>query len=351
MTHAVVIKWLKQPGERVAAGDLVVEIETDKATTELESEVDGVLGAHLHAEDDEVPVGETLVEILEDGATADLDGEGVHGQVAHDSAAAVESASAQGEIPAVSDTEHVLGPASAGPRERHRQTPRARRLAREQAAASQVASGPEASNGHRTLIAGKTTEAWQSIPHFSVTGEIDAEPLRTQLAQARKSYGRELTYTDLLLRAVAQALRDAEWAAEPAVGLAVATPRGVANPVLRDVLSLPFDELAQQRAALVERARAGRLTRDDIGSAATTLSNLGSSVVDHFTGIITPGQQSLITVGAIRERPVVTDGAVRACLTMFATVVVDHRALDGADAATLLGHLSEGLNQSERIAH
>ncbi len=121
---------------------------------------------------------------------------------------------------------------------------------------------------------------------------------------ARVRFGTQITITDLLLRAVALALPGEQ----PAdVALAVATPRGVLNPVIPDVRAHDLPALAELRAAAVQRARDGRLNAADVAPAATTLSNLGTAGVDHFTGIVTPGQTTLLTLGTIAPR-VVADG-------------------------------------------
>ncbi|MDX6599456.1 MAG: hypothetical protein QOE87_3343 [Gaiellales bacterium] len=327
MTEATVVEWLKRPGETVAADEPIVEIETDKASTELESPRPGTLGAHLAAAGDVVGVGTVIVRVLEAGET----------EPAAATAAAIDvpQAVAGGEAPAATAPEPD---APAGGEPRYRLSPRARRIAAEQAAAEAAAPAAPADaqpDGFRRLIAATTLEAWQTIPHFAVTRTIAAEPLSGALAQARVRSEVRITITDLLLRALAHAL--AATGEDGDVALAVATSRGVVNPVLANVLAVPLPELARDRAAAVERARAGRLAPQDLGAATTTLSNLGTAEVDHFTGIVTPGQRTLLTVGAIAARPVVRNGSLAVGMTFQTTINADHRVLDGSDAAALLG--------------
>ncbi len=258
----------------------------------------------------------------------------------------------------------------------HRLTPRARRLAREHgipyeavggggragdvlalvasggprpagAAAVPVAgNGAPAPGGYRDLIARKVTEAWQTIPHFSVTREIDADELLA-FASWSKREGLPVTVTDLLLISLAKAVATPEQPA-PAIGLAVATERGVLIPVISDVAQLGLAALAAERAQAVERARSGRLAASDLSAApVSTLSNLGSFGVDQFTGVIAAGQATLLTVGRIRDRVVVRGRALEARPTLFATLNVDHRALDGSDAAQLLDRFAAAVERPE----
>lgn len=316
MTEATVLEWLKQPGDLVEAGEGVVEIETDKATTALESTVAGRLGAQLVPAGETVAVGTVVVRVLE--------GDEVEGD------APVAAAPAT-----VVEAEPAVVEPAAKEQPPHRLSPRERRLA-----AARAAAQPEPTDRFRELIASKTLEAWQTIPHFALTRELDAEPLLAVHAGARVRFGDQITITDLLLRALAKAL-PADQRAD--IALAVATPRGVLNPVIPDVLAHDLPALAEVRAAAVQRARDGRLDATDVAPATTTLSNLGTAGVDSFTGVITPGQQTLLTLGTIAPRVVARDGAVVVRRTLHATLNADHRTLDGADAAALLRAFADAL--------
>jgi pyruvate dehydrogenase E2 component (dihydrolipoamide acetyltransferase) len=207
-------------------------------------------------------------------------------------------------------------------------------------------NGASAHGDYRELIARKVTEAWQTIPHFAVTREVDADELLAFAAWSKRE-GLPVTVTDLLLIALARGVATPEVPA-PAIGLAVATERGVLIPVIRDVSELGLAGLASERARAVERARAGRLEASDLAAApASTLSNLGSFGVDQFTGVIAAGQATLLTVGRIRDRVVVRGRALEARPTLFATLNVDHRALDGSDAAKLLDRFATAVERPE----
>jgi pyruvate dehydrogenase E2 component (dihydrolipoamide acetyltransferase) len=337
MTEALLLKWLKQPGDEIAKGDPVVEIETDKATMELESPADGQLGPHLFEPGAIVPVGTVIVTI------------GVGGEKTEEQPAVPSKGGSETEpLPPVSGapTRGASRRATAS-RRPHTLSPRARRLAQERGEAiPRVDEETLRIDRFRDVIAAKVSKAWREIPHFAVTREIDAERMLAALDVLRAQGGQQpvSTVTDLLLRALALALQECDQG-EGHVGLAVATPFGVVNPVVWNVLALDPAALARERAAAVERARAGRLTPEDIETVPpSTLSNLGAFGIDHFTGLIALGQTSLLTVGRAMPR-VVADGERRISVrtTFHATLNSDHRMIDGAEAARLLAAFAQAV--------
>jgi pyruvate dehydrogenase E2 component (dihydrolipoamide acetyltransferase) len=227
----------------------------------------------------------------------------------------------------------AAAPDSSTARRPHDTSPRARRLARERGSATADRPGR-----FRELIAAKVAESWREIPHFAVTREVDAEPMISALAAMRAANVEPVpTMTDLMLRALALALRE-RGDRDGHVGLAVATQDGVVIPVVRNVLALDAPSLASARVAAVERAKTRRLSVEDLETTPpSTLSNLGPFGIDHFTGIVAHGQTSLLTVGRAVPR-VVADGdrTLSVRTTFHATLNVDHRSIDGADAAHLL---------------
>jgi pyruvate dehydrogenase E2 component (dihydrolipoamide acetyltransferase) len=367
MDEGTLARWLKQPGDAVAAGEAIAEIETDKAAVELESPADGVLGRHLVAEGATALVGQALVRVLAPGESEDD-----AAPAAAAPAAAAPVAASAAAAPAVTPaTAPAGGPAGRRP---HRLTPRARRIAREHGipyesvggdgrasdVLAQIASGgarPAGGNGagapsaapaggYRSLIARKVAEAWATIPHFAVTREIDCDELLALAAWCKRE-GLGVTVTDLLLAALARAVATPD-APDPDLGLAVATDDGVLIPVIRGVAGLGLGGLAGERSRAVDRARSGRLAAADLSSTpVSTLSNLGAFGVDQFTGVIATGQTTLLTVGRIRDRVVVRGRALEARPTMFATLNVDHRALDGSDAAKLLDRFAAAVERPE----
>jgi pyruvate dehydrogenase E2 component (dihydrolipoamide acetyltransferase) len=201
---------------------------------------------------------------------------------------------------------------------------------------------------YRAAISAAVVRSWQEIPHFAVTRELRVGPAVDAVRQWRTVLP-EITLTDLLVRALALAMLERERRTDLAVGLAVATDRGVAIPVLRNVLGLGMVELVDARRAAVSRAREGRLHPDDGMVPITTLSNLGAVGVDQFTGVIPHGQSSMLTVGRAADRPVVHDGALAVACTMQATLNVDHRSWDGLHAGQALDRLARLLAAPEPL--
>jgi len=348
MEEALIVSWLKQPGDAVAVDDPVAEIETDKATMDLVSPFAGTLGPHLVSAGDVVAVGTAVVNILDGSEPAtDAPAGPVPDEVGADASAG----------PAQTPPTGTGASTPEGAPTPHRLSPRARRLAAaagkseaadETAAAAETATpsdgaaaapAPDREGRFRQLIATKVAESWREIPHFTVSREVNAQAMQARLEQLRSdSFEPAPTLTDLLLVALALGLRDAGGGGDVDLGLAVATAHGVVIPVIRDVLGQEPAELARSRQAAVERARAGKLSEHDLSAQpSSTLSNLGSFGVDRFTGIVAVGQTSLLTVGRVRPRVVAgEDGEISVQMMFDATLNADHRTVDGAGAARLL---------------
>ena len=351
MSEGTLIAWLKRPGDAVRKGEPVMEIETDKTTVEVESPCDGFLGAHLFRPGAAIPVGVEMTRVLEPtDATSSADaspaveapaGPDGHGQ------GQTPAALASDDGPGVTrGTDHDVAPGQRAP---SRLSPRERRLARERELAGGARPQAEGSDGqapvvarvaasgkHRELIAAKVAESWRTIPHFAVVREVDASAMQALRARWADDQERP-SLTDLMLRALALALRDSGEPGPIDVGLAVATPHGVAIPVIRGVLALDWGSLRRERTAAVARARDGRLLPADLANPPrATLSNLGLNGVDSFTGVIALGQMSLLTVGRVAARPWVANRQLTVRDSFPATLNVDHRYLDGEDAARML---------------
>jgi pyruvate dehydrogenase E2 component (dihydrolipoamide acetyltransferase) len=214
------------------------------------------------------------------------------------------------------------------------------------------------------LIAERMMESVRTIPHFSVSLEVNAEKLVALYESLRepveRAAGSKLTYTDLLLKALALALTNspemnATWEegtirrhTEIDLGLAMATEYGVAAPVLRGVDRLPLEQLVVRRAELAEKARQSRLALSDLEGGVGTLSNLGMYRVDRFQAIISPGQSFVVAAGKLRNRPWV-DTALVIKPTIVFNVSVDHRVADGVRAAIFLERIAEVVENPYRI--
>lgn len=378
-----IVQWLKAEGEAVREGEFIAEIETDKATVELEAPATGTL-ARLHAAGDEVPVGQAIAVILADGESASA--------VLGTSAVHVAQADALG---AASGNSHEVAPSSATmtvqPADTHRRlgSPKARRIAAAHGLdIGQIAgSGPRGvvlaadvlsaaarvnqSNGaaqddrsaavtaasplSRTarLMAERTTQSWTTTPHFFLMRELDASAFKNWHTQAQRRMTEKVTYTDLLVKVVATALRlhpqlNASWQngaivihEEVNIALAVAAPDGLQVPVIPRADDLSLSGIARHRAEIVERAQTGKLRLTDLQGGTFTISNLGMYGIDAFNAIINAPQAAILAVGAVVDRviPVAGQPAIRPTLTL--SLSCDHRVVDGARGAQFLATVAE----------
>jgi pyruvate dehydrogenase E2 component (dihydrolipoamide acetyltransferase) len=349
------VSWLKKEGEHVRKGDMLLEVETDKAVVEIEAAGDGILGGVTAKPGDVIQVGHTIGWLLQPGESPPA-------------ATAAPTSGRTMSSPAASGSAAPAGPASTagGPR----LSPKARKLAQEHGVdvAALKGSGPggeiladdilaaaslsrlkpaattDAPSTARRLMAERTTQSWTTVPHFFLTRDVDATSLNTarqkQLAAIEKSHGVRVTHSDLLVAAVARALkkhpRMNSLNERVNVAIAIAVEDAVVTAVIPDADKASIADIAARRRDLTERARAGRLQPADIGGATFTISNLGMFDVDAFTAIIVPPQAGILAVGAIADRVVAVDGkaVVRPMLTL--TLSSDHRVVDGATAAAFL---------------
>src|SRR5215472_10823135 len=366
------VSWQKLEGERVAKGEPLLEVETDKALVEIEAPGDGILADLKARAGDVIAVGTVIGWILNPGevvpqidTTVTAEREGARQQVPP-------------ALPATPAPEQPSAPST-------KISPKARRLARERNIdISQLhGSGPggeilasdilEAAKSPGTfastevekptavgrLMAERTTQSWTSVPHFFVTREVDASRLvqeRERLTPAIElARSVRPTYTDLLIALVARVLAQhprmyASWAGEGIclnpevnIGVAMAVKDGVVSTVIRQAATLDLGEIAVQQKNLGESARAGRLRPSDIAGATFTISNLGMYGVDAFSAIIPPPQAAILAVGRIADRVVAVNGVPSVRPMMTLTLSCDHRLVDGARAGAFLNDLSEAI--------
>lgn len=372
------LAWRKKEGDRVAKGEPLLEVETDKAVVEIESPGDGILAGVKAQEGAVVPVGQTIAWLVQPGEAPPLE------VAPSQSARHTQIQSASTAVGAASAPEQ---PATPGVRI----SPKARRLARERSLdlTSIRGSGPDgeilaedilAAAGSQgaaaslprldglssisRLMAERTTQSWTTVPHFFVVREVDAGALvatRDKLGPGiQQAHGVEPTFTDLLVALVARVLPrhpriNASWTGEGIrlnpevhVGIAVAVDAGVVVVAIHHADKTNLANIALRRRELTERARAGRLRPSDITGVTFTISNLGMFHVDAFTAIIVPPQVGILAVGAIADRvvPVKGEPGIRPMLTV--TLSCDHRVLDGAKGAAFLDDLVEAIREPEQ---
>jgi pyruvate dehydrogenase E2 component (dihydrolipoamide acetyltransferase) len=392
------VSWKKQDGEAVKKGELLLEVETDKAVVEVEASADGILGGITAQAGDIVPVGQTIAWLLKAGeappATTARTQTGRTGAAAPQAIASAAAAAAAG--PATS-----VGPVQI--------SPKARRLAKEHgvdvaritgtgpggeivaedvlAAAKGASAGGGPTRGGAPpaaprpsmpaastelgamssigrIMAERTTQSWTTAPHFFVSRELDGTALvaaREKLGpDVERTKGVKLTYTDLLTAIIARVLRkhprmNASWTgdgikANPDVniGLAMAVTDAVAVGVVPNTDTAALADISVRRRDLSERARTNKLSPSDITGATFTISNLGMYHVDSFTAILVPPQAGILAVGAMTNRVVPVPGGIGVRPMMTLTLSCDHRVVDGARGAAFMHDVVEALLEADR---
>ena len=369
------LSWRKKEGDRVSKGEPLLEIETDKAVVEVEAPADGILAGVKATEGSEIPVGRTIAWIVAPGEAAPDE---------TDSPAPMARAGSHANIAPLASTPSAPSPAQE-PAGRIKISPKARRLAKDlgieiaslrgsgsdgEVLASDVQAAHDVPRAPQTdsakldvptsigrIMADRTTQSWTTIPHFFVTREIDATGLRRyrdrMAAEIERAHNVRITHSDLLVALVARALTkhprlNSSWTPEGIrlhhnvnIGIAIAVDDGVVAAVIHNAAKANLAEIAIQRRALTDRARAGKLRPADIADATFTISNLGMYQVDQFSAIITPPQAAILAVGSIADRVAAVEGkpAVKAMMTL--TLSCDHRVADGARAALFLQDLAD----------
>ena len=211
------------------------------------------------------------------------------------------------------------------------------------------------------VMAERLTQSWTTVPHFFLARDVDAKRFKKWHSNAQERSQSKLTFTDLLVKLVAQSLRtharvNAAWVdgrivanEEVNIGLAVAVEDGLLVPVIRNADTLSLEGIATARADLVSRAQAGKLNADDLQGGTFTISNLGMFGIDQFSAIINPPQAAILAVGRIAERVVAVDGKPKVRPMMTLNLSSDHRVVDGARAARFLDHLAGLIEDPMRL--
>jgi pyruvate dehydrogenase E2 component (dihydrolipoamide acetyltransferase) len=418
--ECTVIAWHKQEGDPVHRGDVLFEIETDKSTMEVEAFDDGVLLRIVAAEGATVPVNAVCAwvgeagESVPDGEPATVEAPAEAPTVGAPAAAA--QAAAAAEARAMVAALPATAPATVG-EGRLRISPRAARVAAQAgidprgvtgtgpegriterdvlaaieartapAAPSPAATSPAAPaapapaapapapteaagegeepprplSRMRRVIAERLTLSATTIPTFTVTAGVDVTGLLA-LRRELKSDGIDLSVTDYVLAAVAQALVEfpdvnartdgvSVWPRRAVhLGLAVSLPAGLMVPVIRDADRLSVHGIHAEAARLATAARDGRLGPDELTGSTFTVSNLGMFGVDDFTAIINPGESGILAVGSAQETPVAVNGGLAVRSIMRLTLTADHRMVDGELGARFLNAIRRRLENHREL--
>jgi pyruvate dehydrogenase E2 component (dihydrolipoamide acetyltransferase) len=387
MDEGRVLCWLKEVGQKIERGDIIAQIETDKAVVEMEAFVTGTLVQVVVDQGDLVPIG-SVIAYIDDGQP---------------------EVTLQADTPTAQTSSHglpetLIPPGASTPENRTQAegrinaSPVARRLAKEHGIdlAQLKGTGPggrigkedidawlqSQSQGQGQVIpvtevggmerirlskikqttARRMTESKATTPHFYVSMDIEmsqALAVRDWL----KNQGRQVTINDLVLKATALALTEFpvlnsvfagdEIHVHPHINLAVAVAidDGLITPVIHKCESLSIVEMADASRRIIERARTGRLRQKDMADGTFTVTNLGMYGVKHFEAIVNPPQAAILTVGAVRRVPTFDPGdRIVPMQVITATVSADHRVTDGAEVARFLRHLQTALEGGFALA-
>lgn len=417
MEEGTLARWVKKEGDALEVDDLVAEVETDKATMEWRALDKGVLLKILVPEGStlkpDVPVaiigqrGEDITALIEQAKSGAPPAAAPKGPAVPvgPSAAVARAAVAQATAPAAPSLAPVQAtvapaqaPAAPQPTGRVFASPLVRKLAREQgidlhgvegsgphgrvvkrdldatpkAASAPAASAPRAAlpaqrstpggvvvqplSQMRKTIARRLTESKQTVPHFYLTIDVDAQPIvdaRAVLNEALADSGGKVSVNDLLIKAVAIALRrvpecnasfmgtEIHFHQVVDISVAVAVADGLVTPVVRDADKLGVVAISEQVKDLAARAKAKKLKPEEMQNGTFSISNLGMFGIESFAAVINPPEGAILAVGAVRDEPVVKNGAVVPGKRMRMTLSCDHRVVDGAVGAKFLAALKK----------
>lgn len=406
MTAGTLVRILKKDGESINKGDIIAEIETDKATLELESYLGGVIRGWLVAEGQQVPVGTPMVIVAAPDEKVDVEairaksgapsGTPASGAPASSPAASTPAASAPA-APVASASSAAPAPVSPVARKMAAEAgldlsqltgtgPGGRIVKKDIEAALKAprpSATPVASPGAvaptpvvvsqedqtvpltklRQIIARRMVESKTTIPAFYVTSEVDmgaVMALRKQV-NALLPDDRKVSVNDFVVKAVALALRkfpnlNASFAGDKIVrkghvnvGNAVALESGLLTVVVKDADQKPLTVIANEVKSMAARARENKVQPADIEGSTFTISNLGMYDVDTFIAIINPPEAAILAVGSAKEVAVMKDGAFVAGWRMKATCSADHRVTDGAEVAQFLQAFKKNLEEPLRL--
>jgi pyruvate dehydrogenase E2 component (dihydrolipoamide acetyltransferase) len=386
MDEGIFVGWLKKDGDAVKAGEPLFTLEGDKASQEIEATDGGILRIPPDAPKAgaTVSVGALLGYLVGENERVVPAGgtpQSAPPREEQEAAALPEATTASATAvvsPGRAQAEQAPPAVAISPRARRRAAELGMDYRRLQGSgrtgriveadvleAAKETRAPTRSTMRRT-IAQRTAESFARAPHFYLSTEVNATALlelrERMLPKVEQSAGVRLTLTDLLLRAQALALRDcpyanAIWQDNQVVrfsacdlGLVVGLDDGLLIPILHGADAGGLAALAKQRRSLVEAARAGQLAAEAMEGGATSLSNLGNTVVDEFAAVIAPPHSSMLAVGRATPRPFVVNGQLVVRTTLKLCLSVDHRVMDGGPAAAFLARIVDLIERPAALA-
>ncbi len=367
MEEGYINKWLKKEGDKVKKGEVILEVMSDKTNFEIESQYDGYLRKILFPASENPVQVTTIIGYISD--TKDEEIPEVTAKVFEKKTQDVVTSTTQGDVPVAEEKQRIKA------------SPAARKLAEDlgidigkisgsgesgriekkdvEAYAArmkieQVLQHPEYEklSPIRKIIAERLKLSKQNIPHYYLSTKILMDNIDNLKEIARKK-GKEFTYTDFIIFYTARIIQrfplmnatfsdDTIYYPESVnIGLAVNTKDGLVVPVLRHLQTKTLDEISTERARLAEKARNNQLRKEDTENCGFVISNLGMFDVVHFQAIINPPGTAIMAVGSIGKEPVVINDNIVVKRTMWVTLSLDHRVIDGAYGGQFLQHLKQ----------
>ena len=393
MREGLLVRWVKNEGEEVKKGDVLAEIETDKATVEVESSANGVVRKLLVEAGSIVPIGDPIAIVGGADEKIELPVAGAPKAEAE----APSSGTIQSQ-PTTAPNAGAVAFVQTGP---VKASPLAKKIARDKkvdlsniqgsgpggrivrkdiestlaGGGVRIASSPASSvivshddqviptTKLRQAIGRRLVESKQNLPHFYVSHEFKMEALmdvRRQLNEYLPN-NEKISVNDFIVKAVALSLRqfpnlnaslngtNIVRHGHVNVGVAVTVEGGLMTVVVKDTDQKPLRQIAVEIKAMAARAREGKVKSDDVEGSTFSTSNLGMYDVEDFIAIINPPEAAILAIGSAREVPVVENGQVQPGWRMKATISVDHRVSDGAEAAQFMQVLAEFLENPVRM--
>lgn len=392
MDEGTVFEWSKKENDAVGKGDILLVVENDKSTVDVESQYEGILGKILVQEGETVPVGTPIAWIVAEGEEVPAEADAAQEQAAAEATEAAADASEQAPAAAPASAAPAGSTAHAGTAADGfvLASPRARALAQEKGLdlAGIAGSGPEGSVLEKDILAAvesgaaiatgpaapapvaatasgkpedialtriqavgaeRMVESWQNVPQFTLQREIDAEAVLRLSAHFKESSETKISLNIILAKIFAHALAahprlNAEWLGGGKirqypwvhVGIAMDTPNGLMVPVLKDCTTRGFAALAQDWRTTAETVKAGKAGPAELTGATVTLSNLGMFGIGWFRAIVNPPQAAILALGGVERRQVETPSGPAFRSIVQATITADHRVVDGAYAARFM---------------
>ncbi len=380
MEEGKILNWKKKEGERVEKGEILFVLETEKVIFEVEAQNSGIVGKIVAKEGDVLPVGGLVAYMLTEGEKITDIQEEIIEKKEGDKESKLATPDAPVAEPAPADREIKISPVArkmakeldidiasikgTGPEGRIIREDVQRAAEEKKMSIVQGAAEKQATPGEklvplsplRKAVSKRMTQSFKT-PHFYMTIEVDAQELmrvREQLIpHVEKRVGIKLTHTDLLIKIVAKVLEDnpslncsfADGAVRLFdrihIGVATAVEGGLIVPVIRDANKKTVEEICVLRAQIIQKTRDRKITPEEITGSTFTITNVGMWGVDFSNPIINPPEAAILAVGAIKDKPVARNGNVEIRAMMNFTLAIDHRVLDGSDAAAFLNHLKK----------